>query len=258
MTSMDSPTTESSETEEPPITEPNDDLHRKTTRRNAISMPENTIIKDPPFWYSSYLIFLSLFTKEYRAYTLVTDQTDIVMCKTNILTLIIVRLIAGLSICSLFSRCNTKSQDSETYVNRDLAVAFATLLIIEIPFTVFEVLLCKTKIPMKQEEQLKSKEKFKAKLITITIYVIFFIISIFGLLNTTWISLVADEQNASCDFILDFSLNVVMDNLVYEIGILIIKSIIYTFLIKSTKASMLQMCLISFVSALPWVFAVAG
>ena len=111
---------------------------------------------------------------------------------------------------------------------------------------------------MKQEEQLKSKEKFKAKLITITIYVIFFIISIFGLLNTTWISLVADEQNASCDFILDFSLNVVMDNLVYEIGILIIKSIIYTFLIKSTKASMLQMCLISFVSALPWVFAVAG
>ena len=258
MTSMDSPTTESSETEEPPITEPNDDLHRKTTRRNAISMPENTIIKDPPFWYSSYLIFLSLFTKEYRAYTLVTDQTDIVMCKTNILTLIIVRLIAGLSICSLFSRCNTKSQDSETYVNRDLAVAFATILIIEIPFTVFEVLLCKTKIPMKQEEQLKSKEKFKAKLITITIYVIFFIISIFGLLNTTWISLVADEQNASCDFILDFSLNVVMDNLVYEIGILIIKSIIYTFLIKSTKASMLQMCLISFVSALPWVFAVAG
>ena len=227
-------------------------------RRNAISIPKNTTPKDPPFYYSSYLIFLSLFTKEYRPYTLVSEQTDFVMCKTNIFTLIIVRLIAGLSICSLFSRCNTKSQENETYVNRDLAVAFATILIIEIPFTFFEVLLCKTKIPIKLEKQRKSAEKFKAILITITVYVLFFAISIFGLLNTTWISLVADEQNASCNFLLDFSLNVLMDNLVYEIGILIIKSLIYTFLIKSTKASKLQMCLISFVAALPWVFAVAG
>ena len=101
----------------------------------------------------------------------------------------------------------------------------------------------------KLEKQRKSAEKFKAILITITIYVLFFAISIFGLLNTTWISLVADEQNASCNFILDFSLKVVMDNLVYEIGILIIKSLIYTFLIKSTKASKLQMYLISFVAA---------
>ena len=220
-----------------------------STRRNAISIPKNKTPKDPPFYYSSYLIFLSLFTKEYRPYTLVSDQTDLVMCKTNIFTLIIVRLIAGLSICSLFSRCNTKSQNNETYINRDLAVAFTTILIIEIPFTFFEVLLCKTKIPIKLEKQRKSAEKFKAILITITIYVLFFAISIFGLLNTTWISLVADEQNASCNFILDFSLNVVMDNLVYEIGILIIKSLIYTFLIKSTKASKLQMYLISFVAA---------
>lgn len=261
MTSIDTQTTESSSDEKKETPSPsivNNELSKKLTRRNAISMPVNKTVKDPPFYYSSYLIFISLFTKEYRPYTLVTEQTDLVMCKTNIFTLIMVRLIAGLSICSLFSRCNTKSQDNETYVNRDLAVAFATILIIEIPFTVFEVLLCKTKIPIKLETQRKSTEKFKAKLITITIYVLFCAVSIFGLINTTWISLVADEQNASCDFILDFLLNVIMDNLVYEIGILIIKSLIYTFLIKSTKASKLQMCLISFVAALPWVFAVAG
>ena len=221
-------------------------------------MPPDTSHINPPFWYSSYLIFISLFTKEYRPYTLITNDDSLIMCKTNIWTLIIIRLVAGLSISSLFSQCNSKSQDEETYVNRDLAVAFATILIIEIPFTLFEVLLCKTRIPMKYEFLRKSGEKFKTILITLFIYLIFIIIAILGTINTTWISLVADEQNANCNFMLDFGLNVVMDNLVYEICIIVIKSIIYTFLIKSSKTNYIKICLISIAAALPWIFDVAG
>ena len=86
----------------------------------------------------------------------------------------------------------------------------------------------------------------------------FIIIAILGTINTTWISLVADEQNANCNFMLDFGLNVVMDNLVYEICIIVIKSIIYTFLIKSSKTNYIKICLISIAAALPWIFDVAG
>ena len=227
-------------------------------RRNAISMPPEGNNINPPFWYSSYLIFKSLFMKEYRPCTLVCSDDSLVMCKTNIWTLIIIRLIAGLSISSLFSECNSELQDEDLYVNRDLAVAFATIFIIEIPFTIFEVLLCKTRIPMKDEEVKKEKEKKRALIVTVIIYCIFIILVILGTINTTWISLVADEQDATCNFILDFTLNVLMDYLVYEISVIIIKSLIYTFLIKSSKTSYVKMCLISFIAALPWVFAIAG
>ena len=227
-------------------------------RRNAISMPPEGNNINPPFWYSSYLIFKTLFTKEYRPYTLVCSDDSLVMCKTNIWTLIIIRLIAGLSVSSLFSECNSELQDEDLYVNRDLAVAFATIFIIEIPFTIFEVLLCKTRIPIKDEEIKKEKEKKRALIVTVIIYSIFIILVILGTINTTWISLVADEQDATCNFILDFTLNVLMDYLVYEISVIIIKSLIYTFLIKSSKTSYVKMCLISFIAALPWVFAIAG
>ena len=234
----------------------NNDL--KSQRRNAISMPAEGNNIDSPFLYSSYLIFKTLFTKEYRPYTLVCSDDSLVMCKTNIWTLIIIRLITGLSVSSLFSECNSELKDEDLYVNRDLAVAFATIFIIEIPFTIFEVLLCKTRIPMKFDDLRKNTEKFKAIVTSVIIYCIFIILVILGTINTTWISLVADEQDATCNFILDFTLNVLMDYLVYEISVIIIKSLIYTFLIKSSKTSYVKMCLISFIAALPWVFAITG
>ena len=180
-----------------------------------------------------------------------------IMSRTNYLTLIFIRLIAALSVCSLLSICNSKSNSESGFTNRDLAVSIGTILIIEIPFTFIEILLCKTKLPKSKQKEKDHKRKC-ALLVHIIIYIFFTLFFACGLINTTWIYLDADINERHCDFIKDFVISTLLDYFVYEIVIISMKSIIYTFLITTNKSSYVKTCLVSFIAALPWLFAIGG
>ena len=179
------------------------------------------------------------------------------MSRTNYLTLIFIRLIAALSICSLLSVCNSKSNTEDGFTNRDLAVSIGTILLIEIPFTIIEVLLCKTKVPKGQETKISQKRR-NALIIHIFIYIFFCAFFICGVINTTWISLDADIHDRQCSFMKDFFISTLLDYFVYEICIISTKALIYTFLIRSNKSSLVKACLVSFIATLPWLFAIGG
>ena len=234
-----------------------DNSNNSIHRRDGIVMNSNIDITNPPFCSSSSIILKSIFTKEYRIYTIISNDADLPLCKTNILTLFFVRLVAGLSISSLFSECNSISNKT-LYFNRDIAVAFITILIIEIPFTIFEILLSKTKVLSGMEKE-EIQSKTMCTIITyILIYIMFIVICVLGIINTIWISLIEEENYASCDYLLDFLLNVLMDNLIYETGIIILKSFMYTFLIKSDKHNWLRICCVSVLSIIPWILSIVG
>ena len=179
------------------------------------------------------------------------------MSRTNYLTLIFIRLIAALSVCSLLSVCNSKSNSENGFTNRDLAVSIGTILIIEIPFTFIEILLCKTKLPKSKQKDKEKKRKY-ALYVHIIIYIFFVLFFVCGFINTTWIYLDADINERHCDFIKDFVISTLLDYFVYEIVIISMKSIIYTFLITTNKSSYVKACLVSFIAALPWLFAIGG
>lgn len=231
----------------------NNSIHR----RDGIVMNSNIDITNPPFFSSSSIILKSIFTKEYHIYTIISNDADLPLCKTNILTLFFIRLVAGLSISSLFSECNSIS-NKKVYFNRDIAVAFITILIIEIPFTIFEILLSKTKVHSKMEKEVIQSKTMCTIITYILIYIIFIVICVLGIINTIWISLLEEENYASCDYLLDFLLNVLMDNLIYETGIILLKSFMYTFLIKSDKHNCFRICCVSVLSIIPWILSIVG
>ena len=203
-------------------------------------------------WYVNREFYLN----EYRIIALIMNRQGI-MSRTNYLTLIFIRLIAALSVCSLLSVCNSKSNSENGFTNRDLAVSIGTILIIEIPFTFIEILLCKTKLPKSKQKEKDHKRKW-ALFVHIIIYIFFTLFFACGFINTTWIYLDADINERHCDFIKDFVISTLLDYFVYEIVIISMKSIIYTFLITTNKSSYVKACLVSFIAALPWLFAIGG
>jgi hypothetical protein len=73
-------------------------------------------------------------------------------------------------------------------------------------------------------------------------------------LNTAFVALKFEEINKDKSFFKQFGLATVFDYFVYEIIILVTKSLIYFFLIKDENLSWWKKFLISIISAMPWVF----
>ena len=208
---------------------------------------KNFIVKEYSF------IFGSFFKKEYWFCCLFMSGNNEIT-KTNFLIIFITKLISSLALTSIFAECSSKDSEN-SFNNRDLAVAVLTVFLNEIPFTIFEVLLTKTKI---YRENLAKVGKYRK--ITLfrycLVYFIFVNIVVFAIINTTWISLDSEKNNFDCRFLQDFFISIVLDCFLYQILILCLKALLYFFILKGNESSCLKGCLLCLVSSLPWVFSI--
>ena len=198
-------------------------------------------------------IFGSFFKKEYWFCCLFMSGNNEIT-KTNFLIIFITKLISALALTSIFAECTSKDSES-SFNNRDLAVAVLTLFLNEIPFTIFEVLLTKTKI---YRSNLAKVGKYR-KITLVRYFIVYFIfvnIVIFAIINTTWISLDSEQNNFDCRFLEDFFISIVLDCFLYQILILCLKALLYFFILKGNESSCLKGCLLCLVSSLPWVFSI--
>lgn len=88
-------------------------------------------------------------------------------------------------------------------------------------------------------------------------YAILVLITIFGLINSTWISLKQIEIGREVQFYRQFGLALLMDFFAFEILILLTKSIIFFLIIKDEDNNNLpcwKNFLITLIAAMPWVF----
>ena len=215
-----------------------------------IQIKENEIT----FCKASYVLFKAFFIKEYWLCTFINNENDI--SKTNVLTIFVIHLIASLSVCSIFTECSNE-EDTSLYTNRDLAVSICTILVLEIPFTVFEVLLQKSKVVYQQvnhKDVIIRRTKFRFAIV----YFVFIVMTIFGTVNTLWISLDSINNQLECNFIKDFFMATVFDCFIYQVVILMMKTIIYFILIRSKRTSCIRAILFCIVSSLPWIFNLGG
>ena len=235
--------------------EKNEAKHHYNSKEEILSQISKMKNSQYPYeWFYRSLYIIKLFFKnEYRLLVIFLNKPN-QMTKTNILVLIIIRLAASLAICALLSECNEKNT-SERYLNREISVAILTIFIIEIPFTIFELWLNKSKIKDKNE---KMKIRAKTAATQVVIYILFFLLFVFGTLNTTWISITRDKENRECEFLNEFLWNTLLDNFVYEILIILSKSIVYFILIRNMKMNFCKKCMIGVLAALPFIFALNG
>lgn len=235
----------SKETVIPPL---NKSLTRSSTKSSR-KVPNNSF---GSLTRMHYILFREFFKKEYWLCTFFNGERE--MTKMNVLTIFIVHLIASMAVCSIFAECGIEDEIAQTtFNNRDFAVSIATILVLEIPFTFFEVMLCKTKV-QSQNAPLVSKYRVNAIFRYIIMYIILAGIVVFSIINTTWISLDSEKNKLGCRFLTDFFMSAVFDCFIYQFIILFIKALIYVFLLKGNKSSCLRASLFCFVSSLPWIF----
>lgn len=201
-----------------------------------------------------YILFKTFFLKDYWFCTFINNEDDI--SKTNILTIFVIHLIASLSVCSIFTECSS-GEDSSLYNNRDLAVSIATILILEIPFTIFELLLQKTKVNIRETNH-RGAIAARTMYRYVLVYVIFVAIFAFGTINTTWISMDSMKNGFECNFIKDFFISIIFDCFIYQVVILMLKALIYAIIIRGKKKSCIRAVLLCVVSSLPWIFNLSG
>ena len=201
-----------------------------------------------------YILFKTFFLKDYWFCTFINNEDDI--SKTNILTIFVIHLIAALSVCSIFTECSSE-EESSLYNNRDLAVSIATILILEIPFTIFELLLQKTKVNIRETNH-RGAIAARTMYRYVLVYVMFVAIFAFGTINTTWISMDSMQNGFECNFIKDFFLSIIFDCFIYQVVILMLKALIYAIIIRGKKKSCIRAVLLCVISSLPWIFNLSG
>ena len=179
------------------------------------------------------------------------------MTKTNFLIIFFTKIVSTLSIATVFTECGEPQEVAASYTNRDFAVAVITILINEIPFIIFELMLSKTQLYLNMPNlyyHCKNKTIFRH----IFVYFIFICILIFGTINTAWVSLDSEINGMNCKFMTDFFLTILIDCFGYQTLQLIIKALIYFFILNGREGTCLRASLLFVVALTPWVFNLYG
>ena len=199
-------------------------------------------------------LFKSLFIKEY--YIIAYFNSDKSITKVNVLNVFVVRIIIALALCGIFTDCVPESSlpSNVAFLNgKDFSVGILSIIILDIPMTVLECMLYKTRLTHSQKDsagQVKINTIFRH----IIVYVIFFVLFFFGGINITWFSIDSRHNHFATRFLRDFVIAMCFDLLIYHTVIILVKALILTALVRIGKDSIIRTCLLSFVIALPWVF----
>ena len=204
------------------------------------------------YWF----LFKDFFFEDYW-FCCIFFEFESELTKTNFLVIFIVKFISTLTIATIFTDCGKPDEVADLYTNRDLAVSIITILINEIPFIIFELMLSRTQIPYKKSG-LYDYYRMNTIYRYVFVYTVFALILVFGTLNTTWVSLDSEVNGMDCRFMTDFFLTIVIDCFVYQTLQLILKALIYFFILNGEKSSCLRGCLLFLVSVIPWVFNLYG
>lgn len=204
------------------------------------------------YWF----LFKDFFFNEYW-FCCIFLEFESEITKTNFLVIFIVKFISTLSIATIFTECGETEEMSASYNNRDLAVSVITILINEIPFLVFELLLNKAQLP---QSLVGVYQTYRINTIYrhVFVYFIFVLITVFGTINTTWVSLDSEINGYQCKFMTDFFLTIAIDCFIYQILQVLLKALIYFFILNGEESSCLKGSLLFVVSLIPWAFNLYG
>ena len=226
-----------------------------SSHNNSTTSSNNNLLPRNSSTCSLYgCLFKSLFIKEY--YIIAYFNSDKSITKVNVLNVFVVRIIVALALCGIFTDCVPESSlpSNVPFLNgKDFSVGILSIIILDIPMTVLECMLYKTRLTHSQKDsagQVKINTIFRH----IIVYVIFFVLFLFGGVNITWFSIDSRHNHFATRFLRDFVIAMCFDLLIYHTVIILVKALILTALVRIGKDSIIRTCLLSFVIALPWVF----
>lgn len=98
----------------------------------------------------------------------------------------------------------------------------------------------------------------RAKRNYLIVYIFLYLFGIFGMINTQWIALVFDKNNREHEYASEFYMATILDYTVYQISLIVWKTIVYFLIVKDKKKTWWKNFLITVISAFTWGIAIFG
>ena len=195
-------------------------------RMNNNKEEEKILIKNE-FFVIFKLILYILFQYEYRIISLL-NQIVLPITRNNLICLLCFRLSLQLTVSVIVTP--RYYGDNYSLSSNILAIVFI-ILISDIIYTVIEIILMKKKVLTSCDIKLKGIIKFKQIMECLCGYILLILILLFGFYNSLWISLYLRENKIECKYMVNFWIAIIADYLIYEVLILVIKSLIFAYVI---------------------------
>ena len=120
--------------------------------------------------------------------------------------------------------------DNYSLSSNIIAIVFI-ILITDIIYTIIEMILMKKKVLTSCDIKLKGIMKFKQIMECLFGYILLILILLFGFYNSLWISLYLKENKIECNYVTNLWIFILADYLIYEVLVLVIKSLIFAYVI---------------------------
>ena len=200
-----------------------------TNALNRVSnKDEEKILIKHEFFVILKLILYVLYQYEYRFISLF-NQIILPITRNDLILLVGFRLNLQLVLSIIYS---PRYFGNKNYnIGNNILAMFLTLITGDIIYTIIELILMKKKISTSTENKDKNLIKFKQIIKCIIGYIIIIFIFFFGLYHSILISLYLKEKNILCKYIINFVVVIVIDYLIYENIIIIIKGFILTYVV---------------------------
>ena len=195
-------------------------------RMNNNKEEEKILIKNEFFVIFKLMLYI-LFQYEYRIISLL-NQIDLPITRNNLIFLLCFRLSLQLTVSVIIS---PRYYGDNYSLSSNIIAIVIIILISDIIYTIIELILMKKKVLTSCDIKLKGIYKFKQIMECLFGYILIILILLFGFYNSLWISLYLRENKIKCNYQANFWIVILADNLVYEVLLLIIKSLIFTYVI---------------------------
>jgi hypothetical protein len=188
---------------------------------------EKILIKHE-FFVILKLILYILYQYEYR-FICLFNQIILPITRNDLIVLVGFRLSLQLVLSIIYSP--RYFGDKNYHFGYNILAMILTLITCDIIYTIIELILMKKKISTSTENKDKNLIKFKQIIKCIIGYIIIIFIFFFGLYHSILISLYLKEKKIICKYIINYVAVIVIDYLIYENIIIIIKGFILTYVV---------------------------
>ena len=187
---------------------------------------EKILIKNE-FFVIFKLILYILFQYEYRIIALY-NKIDLPITRNNLICLLCFRISLQLTVSVIITP--RYYGDNYNLTSNIIAIVFI-ILITDFIYTIIEMILMKKKVLTSCDIKLKGIIKFKQIMECLFGYILIILILLFGFYNSLWISLYLKENKIECSYLTNFWITILADYLIYEVLVLVIKSLIFAYVI---------------------------
>ena len=221
-------------------------ISRILNKKSKGKEDEKLLIKNE-FFVTLKMVLYLLYQYEYRPISLF-NRITLPITRINLITLFCFRLNLELTMCIFLSQRYVSVESISTL--RTIATLLLIIIITDLIYSILEIMLTKKKISTTTDTLERGVIIFKQIMLAFFAYAIIIALFLYGNYYSIWISMYLNKYEIKCNYLYTFIFILFFDYLVYENIIILIKGLIFTYVIYLNTTG----CMINVMKVLKYTF----